>query len=56
VIEDEKLGITKLNLVKNEFYDKSNISKIIINIFPDIQSFKNKHQAVNIFNDTENNI
>lgn len=54
--EDESLGITKLSLVKNDFYDKSNISKIIINIFPDIQSFKNKNQAVNVFNDSDNNI
>ncbi|MBB1564974.1 hypothetical protein HG430_002945 [Candidatus Gracilibacteria bacterium] len=56
VSEDENLGITKLTLQKNEFYDKSNISKIVINIFPDINSFKKNHQAVNVFNDTDNNI
>lgn len=56
VSEDENLWITKLTLQKNEFYDKSNISKIVINIFPDINSFKKNHQAVNVFNDTDNNI
>lgn len=56
VSEDENLWITKLTLQKNEFYDKSNISKIIINIFPDINSFKKNHQAVNVFNDTDNHI
>lgn len=56
VTEDENLWITKLILQKNEFYDKSNISKIIINIFPDINSFKKNYQAVNVFSDSDNHI
>lgn len=56
VSEDENLWIKKINLVRNTFYDKSNISKIILNIFPDINSFKKNHQTVNVFNDSENNI
>lgn len=56
VSEDESLWIKKLTLTKNDFYDKSNISKIILNIFPDINSFKKNYQVVNVFNDSENNI
>lgn len=55
-VEDEILWISKLYLSKNQFYDKSNISKIILNIFPDINSFKKNSQAINVFNDSENNI
>lgn len=54
--EDENLWITKLTLLKNPYYDKANASKIILNIFPDINSFKKNYQAVNIFNDSENSI
>ncbi len=56
VTNDENLWISKITLVKNENYDKSNINKIILNIFPDINSFKKNYWAVNVFNDYENNI
>lgn len=54
--EDESIGIKRLTFIKNPYFDRWNISKIILNIFPDINSFKKNNQAVNIFNDSENNI
>lgn len=56
VSEDENLWITKFHLVKNEHYNSSNISKIILNIFSDINSFKKNYNAVNVFNDSDNSI
>lgn len=56
VVDDEKLWIKKLILQKNEFYDKTNISKLTLNIFSDYQSFKNNYQAIDIFNDTDNSV
>lgn len=56
IFNDENLWITKIVLQKNEFFDNSNINKIILNIFPDINSLRKNFQNINIFNDSENNI
>ena len=46
--------MSKIILDKNEHYGDWNISKVIINIFPNINTFLKNKQSVNIFNDDNN--
>jgi hypothetical protein len=46
--------VTKLYLEKNENYSTGNISRVVLNIFPNINTFLKNKQSVNIFNDNEN--
>ncbi|MDR1988517.1 MAG: hypothetical protein LBQ24_07555 [Candidatus Peribacteria bacterium] len=48
------MDVSKIILDKNEFYNTSNISRIILNIFPNSSSFQKSGQFMNVFNDTEN--
>lgn len=54
VSSDLTIGVSKIILDKNEYYNKGNISKIILNIFPDVNTFLKNKQSVNIFNDDNN--
>ncbi|MDD2907878.1 MAG: ABC transporter substrate-binding protein [Candidatus Gracilibacteria bacterium] len=54
VSSDLTIGVSKIILDKNEYYNKGNISKIILNIFPDTNTFLKNKQSVNVFNDDGN--
>jgi len=54
VSSDLTIWVSKIILDKNEHYNKWNISKIILNIFPDVNTFLKNKQSVNIFNDDNN--
>lgn len=54
VSSDLTLNVSKIILDKNDFYNTSNISRVILNIFPSNNSFQKSGQLMNIFNDTEN--
>jgi len=54
VSSDLSLWVSKIILDKNEYYSKWNISKVIINIFPNINTFLKNKQSVNVFNDDDN--
>ncbi|MDD3145512.1 MAG: ABC transporter substrate-binding protein [Candidatus Gracilibacteria bacterium] len=54
VSSDLTIGVSKIVLDKNEYYNKGNISKVILNIFPDVNTFLKNKQSVNVFNDDNN--
>lgn len=54
ISSDATIWISKIILDRNPYYDNGNISKLILNIFPDTQTFLKNSQSVNIFNDNEN--
>lgn len=54
VSSDLTLWVSKIILDKNEHYGDWNISKVIINIFPNINTFLKNKQSVNVFNDDDN--
>lgn len=54
ISSDLTLWVSRIILDKNEYYNKWNISKVIINIFPDVNTFLKNKQSVNIFNDDTN--
>lgn len=54
VSSDLSIGVSKIILDKNEYYNDWNISKLILNIFPDVNTFLKNKQSVNIFNDDNN--
>ena len=54
VSSDTTIWISKITLDRNEYYNKSNISKVTLNIFPDVNSFLKNKDSINIFNDNDN--
>lgn len=52
VSSDLTLWVSKITLDKNEFHNTSNISRVVLNIFPSDSSFQKSGQFMNIFNDT----
>lgn len=54
VNSDQNLWVTKITLDKNEKYGKTNISKIVLYIFPDENSLIRNKQSITVFNDTNN--
>lgn len=54
VSSDLTIWVSKIVLDKNEYYNKWNISKVILNIFPDVNTFLKNKQSVNVFNDDNN--
>jgi len=54
ISSDLSLGVSKIILDRNENNKDWNISKIILNIFPNINTFLKNKQSVNIFNDNDN--
>lgn len=54
VSSDTTIWISKIILERNEYYNKSNISKVTLNIYPDINSFLKNKDSINIFNDSDN--
>ncbi len=54
VSSDLTLWVSKIILDKNEYYGNWNISKVIINVFPNINTFLKNKQSVNVFNDDDN--
>ena len=54
ISSDQTIWITKISLTRNDFNKKWNISKLIINLFPNTNSLLQNKDSVNIFNDNEN--
>ncbi|MDD3793364.1 MAG: ABC transporter substrate-binding protein [Candidatus Gracilibacteria bacterium] len=54
VSSDLTIGVSKIVLDKNPHYNNGNISRVILNIFPDVNTFLKNKQSVNIFNDDTN--
>lgn len=54
VSSDTTIWVSKIVLEKNEHYNKWNISKVTLNIFPDVNSFLKNKDSINIFNDNDN--
>jgi len=54
ISSDMTIWITKIFLEKNEFNDNSNISKLILKLFPNTNSLLQNKESINIFNDNDN--
>lgn len=54
ISSDLSIWVSKIILDRNENNVNWNISKIILNIFPNINTFLKNKQSVNIFNDNDN--
>ena len=54
ISSDLSLWVSKITLDRNENNINGNISKIILNIFPNVNTFLKNNQSVNIFNDRDN--
>ena len=54
ISSDLTLWVTKIFLGRNKFNNNWNISKLILQIFPNINSLLKNKQLINIFNDTNN--
>ncbi len=54
ISSDLTIWITKIFLDINEYFYKWNISKLVINIFPNTNSLIQNKETVNIFNDVDN--
>ncbi len=54
ISSDMTIWITKIFLERNEFNNKWNISKLIIKLFPNINSLLQNKESINIFNDYAN--
>ncbi len=54
ISSDMTIWITKIFLEKNEFNDNSNISKLILKLFPNTNSLLQNKESINIFNDNNN--
>lgn len=54
ISSDMTIWVTKIFLEKNEFNDIWNVSKLILNLFPNTNSLLQNKESINIFNDVEN--
>lgn len=53
ISSDLTIWVSKIILDENPYYSKGNISKLILNIYPNINTFLKNKQSVNVFNDNE---
>ncbi|MDD2871798.1 MAG: ABC transporter substrate-binding protein, partial [Candidatus Gracilibacteria bacterium] len=54
ITSDLTLGITKIEFDVNKYLYNGNISKLIINMFPNTNSMLQNKETINIFNDDDN--